>query len=262
MPRSKRIKSLTHTYHIMIRGVNKEKIFCDEEDKRKFLQISKYYLNKFDVEIYAYCLMDNHVHFLLKSRDNFNKFMQCIQTVYATYFNKKYKRIGHLFQDRFKSIPVEKETYLLECVRYIHQNPVNAKIAHIDKYNWSSYNEYIKEPSIINPKFILGLFSDNRKIAVNKYKVYMNLRNNEADFRNSIIEGKITDKEAIKFVESFLKVKINDIKLMDITKRNELLNEIISFKIIKILQISRITGIDRNILRKIEKRKAGGPKVV
>ena len=108
----------------------------------------------------------------------------------------------------------------------------------------------------------MGLFSDNRKIAVNKYKVYMNLRNNEADFRNSIIEGKITDKEAIKFVESFLKVKINDIKLMDITKRNELLNEIISFKIIKILQISRITGIDRNILRKIEKRKAGGPKVV
>ena len=262
MPRSKRIKSLTHTYHIMIRGVNKEKIFYDEDDKRKFLQTSKYYLNKFDVEIYAYCLMDNHVHFLLKSRESFNKFMQCIQTVYATYFNKKYKRIGHLFQDRFKSIPVEKETYLLECVRYIHQNPVNAKIAPMDKYNWSSYNEYIKETHIINPKFILSLFSDNRKTAVSKYKAYMNLINKEADFRNAIIEDKITDKEAINFIEGFWKVKINDIKLMDTTKRNELLNEIISFKVMKTLQISRVTGIDRNILRKIERRKAGGPKVV
>lgn len=263
MPRSKRIKSLTHTYHIMIRGVNKEKIFCDEDDKRKFLQILKYYLNKFDVEIYAYCLMDNHVHFLLKSSESFNKFMQCIQTVYATYFNKKYKRIGHLFQDRFKSIPVEKETYLLECVRYIHQNPVKAKISSIDKYNWSSYNEYIKGTHIINSRFILSLFSDNKKTAITKYKEYMNLTNNKADLRNAIIEDKITDKEAIKFIESFLKIKINDIKLMDATQRNELLNEIISFELIKILQISRITGIDRNILRKIERRrKVGGPKVV
>ena len=262
MPRSKRIKSLTHTYHIMIRGVNKENIFYDEDDKRKFLQILKYYLNKFEQDIYAYCLMDNHVHLLLKAIVSFDKFMQCIQTVYAMYFNKKYKRIGHLFQDRFKSIPVEEEKYLLECVRYIHQNPVKAKLSAIDKYNWSSYNEYIKEKSIINPTFILSLFSDNRKIAVSEYKAYMNLKNNEADFRNFIIEGKITDKEAIKFIESFLKVKINDIKLMDIAKRNEILNEIISFKIINILQISRITGIDRNILRKIERRKAGGPKVV
>ena len=154
MPRSIRIKSLTHTYHIMIRGVNKENIFVNEDDKRKFLQISQYYLNKFDVEIYAYCLMDNHVHFLLKSKENFNKFMQCIQTVYATYFNKKYKRIGHLFQDRFKSIPVERESYLLECVRYIHQNPVKAKISSIEKYLWSSYNEYIKESQLVNPKFV------------------------------------------------------------------------------------------------------------
>lgn len=263
MPRSKRIKSLTDTYHIMIRGVNKEDIFHDDDDKRKFLQISQYYSNKFDLTIYAYCLMDNHVHFLIKSENNLNKFMQCIQTVYSQYFNKKYKRIGHLFQDRFKSIPVEENTYLLECVRYIHQNPVKAQISSIDKYLWSSYNEYIKKAYIIKPNFILDLFSDSRKQAIIKYIEYMNIISKESDLRNIGIEDKISDEEAIEFIDSFFRVKTYDIQFMNLMERNKLLSEIISLNTINILQISRITGIDRNILRKIDrKRKGGGPKGV
>ena len=263
MPRSFRVKSLTATYHIMIRGVNKEIIFGDDDDKRKFLQILKYYQSKYEIESFAYCLMDNHVHLLIKSQENFNKFMQCIQTVYAAYFNKKYKRIGHLFQDRFKSIPVEEEKYLLECVRYIHQNPVKAKISSISEYPWSSYNEYIKKSKLINPEIVLNLFSNDRKIAVINYKTYMNMTSKEADLRNLAIEDKITDSEAIKFIEDFFKIKIDVIRKLDIIERNIILSEIISLDIIKILQLSRITGIDRNILRKIDRRrKAGGPKVV
>lgn len=263
MPRPIRIKSLTDIYHTMIRGVNKEIIFHDDDDKRKFLQILEYYLSKYNVEIFAYCLMDNHVHFLLRAKDDFNRFMQCIQTVYAAHFNKKYKRIGHLFQDRFKSIPVEREKYLLECVRYIHQNPVKANISTIEKYKWSSYNEYIKSSKLINSEFILNLFSSDRQIALTNYKAYMNIISKEADMRNAGIEDKITDNEAIKFIETFFKIKIDVIKKLDIIERNMILTKIVSLEIINMLQLSRITGIDRNILRKIDKRrKAGGPKVV
>ena len=263
MPRSLRIKSLTNIYHIMIRGVNKEIIFYDTADKKKFLQILKYYLSKYSVEIIAYCLMNNHVHFLLKSKEDFSKFMQCIQTVYATYFNKKYKRIGHLFQDRFKSIPVEEERYLLECVRYIHQNPVKANISTIEKYKWSSYNEYIKNSKLVNTDLILKLFSTEKETAINNYKKYMNIISNESDIRNVGIEEKISDNDAIKFIEDFFKVKIDAIRKMKIVERNILLTKIVSLEVMNILQISRITGINRNILREIDnRRKAGGPKVV
>lgn len=251
MPRSVRIKSLTDTYHTMIRGVNKEVIFHDDDDRRKFLQILEYYLSKYNVEIFAYCLMDNHVHFLLKSKENFNKFMQCLQTVYALYFNKKYKRIGHLFQDRFKSIPVEREKYLLECVRYIHQNPVKANISTIEKYKWSSYNEYISKSRIVHTDNILKLFSDNKEIAINSYKEYMNIVKKKADIRNMAIEDKMTDEEASKFIESFFNIDVNDIKQFDIIERNVIISKIVALKIISVRQIARITGINRNIIRRM-----------
>lgn len=251
MPRPKRIKSLTNTYHIMIRGVNRENIFHDNDDKRKFLQISQYYLNKLDLEMYAYCLMDNHVHFLIKSLQNINKFMQCIQTVYSQYFNKRYKRIGHLFQDRFKSIPVEENTYLLECVRYIHQNPVKAKISSIDQYLWSSYNEYIKKSYMVEPNFILKLFSEDRKEAIIKYTEYMNIISAESDLRNIGIEDKISDEEAIQFIERYFNINIKELSKYDIIERNKIISKIIKLKIISTRQISRITEIDRNIIRRI-----------
>lgn len=251
MPRSYRVKSLTYTYHTMIRGVNKEIIFRDSNDKEKFLQIVEYYLSKYEIEMFAYCLMDNHVHFLIKARENLNKFMQCIQTVYALYFNKKYNRIGHLFQDRFKSIPVEEERYLLECVRYIHQNPVKAKMSSIDKYNWSSYNEYIGKSKIINTNYILNLFSNNRKIAIDKYKTYMNVLGEDKDIKNIMIEDKMSDEEAIEYIEKYFNIRVNDIKKYDTIERNIIISKIISLKIISIRQISRITGIDRNIIRRI-----------
>ena len=251
MPRSYRVKSLTDTYHIMIRGVNKEIIFCDDNDKEKFLQVLEYYLSKYEIEMFAYCLMDNHVHFLIRARENLNKFMQSIQTVYALYFNKKYNRIGHLFQDRFKSIPVEEEKYLLECVRYIHQNPVKAKISSIDKYMWSSYSEYISKSKRINTNYILSLFSSNKKIAMDNYKTYMNILGENKDIKNIMIEDKMSNEEAIEYIEKCFNIKVDDIKKYDIIERNIIISKIIALKAISIRQISRITGIDRNIIRRI-----------
>lgn len=251
MPRSFRVKSLTDIYHTMIRGVNKEIIFYSDDDRRKFIQILKYYQGKYRIELFAYCLMDNHVHLLIKAKENFNKFMQCVQTVYAAYFNKKYKRIGHLFQDRFKSIPVEEERYLLECVRYIHQNPVQAKISTIDKYKWSSYKEYINKPKIVNTNYILKLFSDTKSAAINNYKTYMNIIGKNEDIKSIMIEDKMSDNEAIQFIESSFNISIGNVKHYDIIKRNLIISKIISLKIISVRQIARITGIDRNIIRRM-----------
>jgi len=251
MPRSFRVKSLTKVYHIMIRGVNKTVIFYDDDDKRKFLQILKYYQGKYEIELFSYCLMDNHVHLLIKAKENFNKFMQCIQSVYALYFNKKYNRIGHLFQDRFKSIPVEEEKYLLECVRYIHQNPVKAKMSTVDKYIWSSYREYIQNPRIVNTDYILKLFSTNKEIAVNEYKKYMSIISKQEDVKNIMIEDKITDEQAIQFIENLLNIKINDIKQCEQNERNLMLSKIMSTKMLSVRQIARATRIDRNIIRRM-----------
>ena len=107
------------------------------------------------------------------------------------------------------------------------------------------------------------MFSADKKIAITKYKEYMRIISKESELRNIAIEEKITDEEAIKFIEYSFKIKIDVIRKMNIIERNKLLKEIISLDIIKILQLSRITGIDRNILRKVDKRrKVGGPKVV
>lgn len=250
MPRLIRIKSMTYTYHVMIRGVNKINIFIDNQDRLKFLQILEYYSKKYLIELFAYCLMDNHVHLLIKAKENLNKFMQCIQTVYALFFNKKYNRVGHLFQDRFKSIPVEEENYLLECVRYIHQNPVKANLSTIEKYRWSSYNEYIKKCKIVNINYVLNLFGEERNIAIEKYKEYMQIIKNDVNARLFEIEDKMNDEEVIKFVEDFLNIKVNNIKNMNKMKKKDIILKMISLKI-SVRQISRITGIDRNKIRRM-----------
>lgn len=249
MPRPIRMKSTTNSYHIMIRGVNKVNIFFDDEDRKKFLQITKHYLEKLGIELFAYCLMDNHVHFLLRAKENFQKFMQCIQTVYAAYFNKKYERVGHLFQDRFKSIPVESNNYILQCVRYIHQNPVKANISTIDKYKWSSYKEYIKKPIIVKTEFILNMLGTNLADSINNYREYMNIIQKNNDIKNIAIEDKMNDEEATKFIEVLF--KIDDVKEVSNKQKHEILKKVVELNIFSIRQISRIMKIDRNIIRRM-----------
>jgi len=137
MPRTIRKGSKTGVYHIMLRGINKQCIFNDGEDKRIFINRLLRYKEIGDFEIYAYCLMDNHVHLLIKERsETVSVLIKRIGVSYVNWFNNKYDRTGHLFQDRFKSEPVENDSYLLTAARYIHQNPV--KIGQSIE-NWTSY---------------------------------------------------------------------------------------------------------------------------
>ena len=119
-----RKQSSTGIYHVMLRGVNRQQIFLDKEDCTYFLE-SLYVCKQISrFKLYAYCLMGNHVHLLINAKEEpVDMIMRRLGSKYVYWYNSKYERIGHLFQNRFKSEPVETDTYFLTVLRYIHMNP-------------------------------------------------------------------------------------------------------------------------------------------
>jgi len=116
------VLSETGVYHVMLRGNERKDIFIDDEDKVRFLDMLYAKRERESYYLYSYCLMDNHVHLVLKeANDSISRIMRRITTSYAGYFNRKYKRSGHLFQDRYKSENVESDSYLLTVIRYIRK---------------------------------------------------------------------------------------------------------------------------------------------
>lgn len=173
-------------YHVFNRGVNKQNIFVDQEDYAVFLNLFKRYLdaephkdNKGreyewmheDVELLAYCLMPNHFHllFYLKNEQSLSRLMRAVITSYSTYFNKKYGRVGHLFQDKFKATHIFKDTYLLNITRYIHLNPSEYK-----NWEWSSLAYYLgkKHARWLNESRISALFSNDYRDFLEDYVDY------------------------------------------------------------------------------------------
>ena len=176
MPRQARLDMPGALHHIMIRGINKSDIFIDEEDRVKFLErLEKNILNG-RCSVYAWVLMNNHVHILFKSGERgISEVMRKVLSWYAQYFNHKYKRSGHLFENRYKSILCEEDRYLLALVRYIHLNPVRAgivkSIKDLDKYRWSGHRAYIGKDDYewMDKKYVLEQFSNRKKIALKEY---------------------------------------------------------------------------------------------
>ena len=145
MPRAPRRLTETGIYHIITRGNNKQDLFFEREDFEFYLRLIHSMKTDYDFHLYHYCLMTNHTHLLMRFRtqEAFQKVMQRINLTYAKRYRKLRHYHGHVFQDRFKSIPIESDSYLLECGRYIERNPLKAKIVHdLKDYPWSSYRYY------------------------------------------------------------------------------------------------------------------------
>ena len=143
MPRLPRFLLENACYHVITRGNQKQAIFFKDEDYLTYLMLLRRYKRKHKAKLYAFCLMTNHIHLVVECH-KLTKLMHSINLSYAKYFNNKYKKVGHLWQDRFKSITITKDKYLLDCLQYVEYNPVRAKI--IDepaKYPWSSYQNRI-----------------------------------------------------------------------------------------------------------------------
>ena len=144
MPRTAREKSHSGIYHVMLRGINKQNIFEETDDYEKMLSLLQESKDTGGIELYAYCFMSNHIHLLLKEgTETLEKTMKRLGSKYAVWFNTKYTRAGHLFQDRFRSEAVEDPPYFLTALRYIHFNPVKAGLVKSPgEYAYSSYNCY------------------------------------------------------------------------------------------------------------------------
>lgn len=145
MARPARIKSETGIYHIMLRGIDRRQLFFDDEDYKYFLSLLQRYKTMCGCELYAYCLMGNHIHLLLKEgMERTEMIFRRLGSAFAYWYNTKYERTGHVFQDRYKSEPVNNEQYLLTTFRYILRNPVAAGICRSpEEYLFSSAGEYI-----------------------------------------------------------------------------------------------------------------------
>ena len=140
------------TYHIINRGNNRREVLVDDEDFVKYIEILKRYKKQYGFRLYHYVLMNNHVHLLLEATEDgtVSRIMQGITLSHTWHYKKKYGGCGHVWQGRFKRPVIEKESYLLECARYIELNPVRAKMVEDPlEYRWSSYRSYA--PGETNP---------------------------------------------------------------------------------------------------------------
>lgn len=174
MPKKKRVWYPGATYHIMCRGNHRGDIFRDQEDYEIYLTILRSIVEEFDTCIYSYCLMTNHVHIQLQTNTvDISKIMRKLNLFYTKFFNNKYNIVGHLFQGRYKSQIIENDAYSLQTSRYIHLNPVKARMvtSPVD-YKWSSYPVYMGERKccFIQVNKILGYFSAPQ---VELYKNYV-----------------------------------------------------------------------------------------
>jgi REP element-mobilizing transposase RayT len=187
MPRIQREKGEFSTYHIIQRGNERKNLFLRDEDKLRFLDIMAKTREKYNCLVYCYCLMDNHVHLLINDNGNdISKLMKSINVSYVSYFNRFYKRFGHLFQDRFRSEIIDDDPYLLEVSRYIHNNPVKAGIVEKpEEYRWSSYNVYVGKTvnshELLDTGKIIASFSNQNNKAVAEYIRFTERYGEESD---------------------------------------------------------------------------------
>ena len=177
MARPVRIEYPGAVYHVVCRGNNRQAIFRDDHDRKRYLEKLSLYCEDKDVELLCYCLLTNHVHLVLETpQGNLSKMMQAFQTSYTVYFNKRHGRSGHVFEQRYKAFLVDRDNYLLEVSRYVHLNAVAARAAERPaQYRWSSYASYLKGKGIPGLKYqtILDYFAGGKKRQIEQYREFV-----------------------------------------------------------------------------------------
>ena len=224
MPRKPRIE-IPGFYHIINRGVEQRAVFKENGDYEYFLEQLSNLSKNFNIAIHNYCLMNNHYHLLIETREeNLSKFMRQLNGIYAIYFNKKYKRSGHLWQGRFKSWYVTDEAYLYTLILYIEQNPLKAKIVkNPTDYLYSSCHYFLEEniPAFLKDSWIVKNYKDDKEAI----KVFLNSIVDtsvlqELKTASSLIEAPNIDKKPNE--EKLTKILL---KSKDTKERNKLIVE-------------------------------------
>jgi len=251
MPRESRKKSDSGVYHIMLRGINRQQIFEDDADYRRFLEKLAKYREECGYSLYGYCLMPNHVHLVLREgKQPLETIMRRIGASFVYWYNAKYARVGHLFQDRFKSEPVGSDAYLLTVIRYVHWNPVKAGLCSaLEAYPYSSYARYFESQDLIDSSVIAGLMGPE------EFKSFHSTPGKEVclDIRESE-EQHVTDEQAVALMKRLTGCEnASEYQALTAEKRDKGLGELLK-RGVSIRQASRITGISFGIVRKFVAR--------
>ncbi|MBE6788051.1 MAG: transposase [Ruminococcaceae bacterium] len=247
MPRQARKRAESGIYHVMLRGIDRQTIFEDSEDYDYFMGIMQQCRQECGFKLYAYCLMNNHIHILLKAQEEgLETIFKRIGGRYVYYYNVKYRRVGHLFQDRFKSEPVEDDTYFLTVLRYIHQNPVKAKLCKkIEDYPYSSYTEYLYKSTEVDTDFVLSILSKE------EYVRYNNEPNNDKCLEIATTTRQaVTDQQARDIIKKYAHCQtVVEFQSLDDKKKEQYIKKIYE-KGVSIRQASRLTGVSKGSVEK------------
>ena len=177
MARKPRVEFAGALCHVIARGNNRQRVFRNPQDYRAYVRRLETYRGRYAMTLYAYVLMPNHIHLLLETGPvPLSKFMQGLQQSYTVYFNRQHRHVGHLFQGRYRAILCDRESYLLELIRYLHLNPVRAELVrHPEMYPWSSHHAYLGKSSELRvaTHLPLGHFSNRPHTAVRRYSQFI-----------------------------------------------------------------------------------------
>lgn len=259
MPRKARIKSRSGIYHVMLRGINRQQIFIDNKDNEKFLLVLNDCKEISGFKLMAYCLMGNHLHFLIKEEnEKLDQIIKRIGTRYVYWYNSKYNRVGHLFQDRYKSEPVDDDEYFLTALRYIHQNPVKAGVCkHASQYRWSSYRDYLESEGITDTVFGLSLFHEDVDKARELFIEFMSEEEKLDCLDIPDDMSRINDEKAREILLYKCGIKdVTDLEYISREKRNHCIAQLRECNL-SIRQIARITGLSIGVIRNVRTENAG-----
>lgn len=242
MPRQARKKSYTNYFHVIVRGVGKQVLFETQKDYKYYISLMKEYAADTGVVINAFCLMENHVHMLVRDEDGeLALFMKKMGISYASYYNTKYDRTGHLFQDRYLSESVESESYLFNVFRYILNNPSKAGICSAARYPWNSYGMYGNKKAFVDTAIFETRFGNWER-----YAAFIREKNDDCCME-------YTSK---KKDENWIRDKIRDILgvesgtailTYESARRNDAIRKLKDSGL-SIRQIARMTGVGRSIV--------------
>ena len=254
MTRTARKKSSSGIYHLVVRGINRQNIFEYPEDREKYLDSLKIVKGISGFKLYGYCLLDNHVHLLIgEEEEGLDIIFKRLGARYVMWFNRKYERVGALFQGRYHSEAVEDDSYLLATLRYIHQNPVKAGLCENPaSYRWSSYSDYcgkgigITDTTLVLEQFSSditkqkSMFADFMIADDNNYTDYLDVDTNAPD----ALKRKMTLLCGVDTATGF--------QALDPAKREEGVR-MLRRAGLSIRQIVRLTGVSFGVVRKIGK---------
>lgn len=249
MSRKARTKSESGIYHIIFRGINRQQIFEDEEDNMFFLRTLREYKSECDYKVLAYCLMGNHVHLLIKEGAVPLEFVfRHIGARFVYWYNAKYSRIGHLFQDRYKSEVVDDISYLGRLLQYIHQNPVKAGIViRPEDYPYSSFNEYLINPDLVDTDFVEQYISRETVVKISRERLVSDYMDED-----DIIKPHVTDRQARSIILEITGCdNVTSFQSISESKKNDCVRRLKELGV-SLRQICRLTGMTYYAVQKVK----------